>query len=203
MKITTISGRALSGALLALILTAGVLLTACTPSSDSSGGIPSAGPASSAGPGPDSPSSGSPGSESSEPEPSDSGAAEAPSEAPTPDAYAYAACMRDHGIDMSDPDPQTGLPTVGDSVDPDSAAFKEAHKACGELLPGGIRGQGDDTELDSYLEFAKCMRKNGMPDFPDPQPGSGQGMFPGADRNDPAFGKATKACQHILAGSDQ
>jgi len=180
MKITTISGRAVSGALLVLILTAAVLLTACTPSSNSGGGIPSAGPTGSSAPEPD-----------------------APSAAPTPDAYAYAACMRDHGIDMSDPDPQTGLPTLGDSVDPESAAFEKAHEACGDLLPGGIRGQGDDTELDSYLEFATCMRKNGMPDFPDPQPGSGEGMFPGADRNDPAFGKAAEACQHILSGNDQ
>ncbi|WP_152362263.1 hypothetical protein [Microlunatus speluncae] len=198
MKITTSTPRALSGALIALIMAAGMLLAACTPGTDTSGGIPTAGPPSSS-----QPPSGAPGSESPGTEAPDSEAPESPKESQSPDAYAYAACMRDHGIDMADPDPQTGLPTVGDGVDPESAAFKEAHQACGDLLPGGIRGQSDDTGIDSYLEFAKCMRENGMPDFPDPQPGSGQGMFPGTDRNDPAFGKASEACQHILAGNDQ
>ncbi|GAB3743211.1 hypothetical protein [Microlunatus parietis] len=186
MKIN-LGARALSGALLALTLGVAAL-TGCAPGTDSGGGIPSAGPG-----------SGTPSSSAGAPTSSAPGT----SAPPTPDAYAYAACMREHGIDMADPDPKTGLPTVGDSVDPESAAFKEAHEACGDLLPGGIRGQGDDTELDAYLAFAQCMRKNGMPDFPDPQPGSGEGMFPGIDRNDPAFGKASEACQHLLAGSDQ
>ncbi|MFC7620195.1 hypothetical protein [Microlunatus sp. GCM10028923] len=196
MKIITSGARATSGALLALTLGVAALVGGCTAGTGDAGGIPSAGPVSSA-PGPSSP--GAP--ESSAPGSKEPGSGT--SAPPTPDAYAYAACMREHGIDMADPDPKTGLPTVGDSVDPESAAFKEAHEACGDLLPGGIRGQGDDTELDAYLEFAQCMRKNGMPDFPDPQPGSGEGMFPGIDRNDPAFGKASEACQHLLAGSDQ
>lgn len=197
MKIN-LGARAVSGALLALTLGVAVLAGGCTPSTSGSGGIPSAGPTSGAA----GPSSSEPGAPSSS-APGSNDPGSGTTAPPSPDAYAYAACMRDHGIDMADPDPKTGLPTVGDSVDPESAAFKEAHEACGDLLPGGIRGQGDDTELDTYLEFAQCMRKNGMPDFPDPQPGSGEGMFPGIDRNDPAFGKASEACQHILAGSDQ
>lgn len=126
-----------------------------------------------------------------------------PSAAPVPDAQAYAECMREHEIDMSDPDPSTGLPTLGDSVDPGSAAFQTAQDACGDLLPGGIRGEEDDTDTAAYLEFAECMRENGMPDFPDPQPGSGEGLFPGIDRTDPAFAQATAACGDILTGAGQ
>ncbi len=183
--------RMITGALLAVVLGIAALSAGCT--ATPAGGIPSAAPppaGSTTPPGPATPGSSTPGSAS-------------PETPGAPDAYAYAGCMRDHGIEMSDPDPKTGLPTVGDSVDPESAAFKAAHEACGHLLPGGIRGEPEDTDPDAYLKFAQCMRKNGMPDFPDPQPGSGQGMFPGVDRNDPAFAEATKACQDILAGADQ
>lgn len=126
-----------------------------------------------------------------------------PTTAPTPDAQAYAECMRDHDIDMSDPDPSTGLPSLGDAVDPGSTAFAAAQDACGDLLPGGIRGEEDDVDTAAYLAFAECMRENGMPDFPDPQPGSGEGLFPGIDRGDPAFAQATAVCGDILTGADQ
>lgn len=190
MKIPRLGARALTGVLLALTLgvTALAGCTAAPQGGIPSAGAPSAGPGSSAGPN-------TPGSSSPE--------SSAPQTPASPDAYAYASCMRDHGIEMSDPDPKTGLQTVGDSVDPESAAFKAAHDACGHLLPGGFRGEPKETDADAYLKFAQCMRENGMPDFPDPQPGSGEGMFPGVDRNDPAFAEAAKACQDILSGADQ
>lgn len=120
---------------------------------------------------------------------------------PTPDAQAYAQCMRDHGVDMADPDPETGLPQLGDGVDPDHPAVQEAAKACQDLMPAGAREQDDGQ--DTYLKFAECMRENGLPDFPDPQPGSKGGVFgdSGVDRNDPAFQRAAEACQHLLAGN--
>jgi hypothetical protein len=42
-----------------------------------------------------------------------------------------------------------------------------------------------------------------MPDFPDPQPGSGEGLFPGIDRADPAFQQGLETCGDILSGADQ
>lgn len=35
---------------------------------------------------------------------------------------------------------------------------------------------GGQTEKDALLEFAKCMRRNGVPDFPDPEFGDGGGV---------------------------
>ena len=125
----------------------------------------------------------------------------APSSAPTPSGEAFAACMRDHGVEMSDPDPQTGVPQLPDDVDPTAPAVKKALAACEELMPPGVRDESDDPDEGQYLKFAQCMRKNGLPDFPDPQPGSDGGMFgDGVKRDDPAFQKAAAACQHLLGG---
>lgn len=54
---------------------------------------------------------------------------------------------------------------------------------------------------DAQLEFAECMRENGMPDFPDPDSGGGPVMVgPGneIDPNDPAFQDANQACASKL-----
>jgi hypothetical protein len=56
----------------------------------------------------------------------------------------FAKCMRDHGIDM--PDPQfnssgnggtvtIGVPDGGTRIDPQSKSFKDAEAACGSFLP--------------------------------------------------------------------
>ena len=50
------------------------------------------------------------------------------------------------------------------------------------------------------LAFAGCMRANGVPNFPDPQPGGGQ-LFQipaGANPDAPAFTAARAKCQHLL-----
>jgi hypothetical protein len=59
----------------------------------------------------------------------------------------FAKCMREHGVDM--PDPQFGSggnsvtiggPDDGDGpkIDPESRTFKDAEAACGSLLPGKL-----------------------------------------------------------------
>jgi hypothetical protein len=115
----------------------------------------------------------------------------------------FASCMRDEGIDMADPDPTTGIAALGPGVDRGSKAYKDAMAACAHLLPAG-RGSGHagTHDLDQYRAFAACMRENGFPDFPDPQPGSG-GMFAGAgiDRENPAFRQASKTCAPTLPGA--
>lgn len=52
------------------------------------------------------------------------------------------------------------------------------------------------------LAYAKCMRENGMPDFPDPQPGGGLGLPPGVDPTSPEFRKTEDKCRHFM-GPDQ
>jgi hypothetical protein len=86
---------------------------------------------------------------------------------------AFTECMRDHGIDM--PDPQvTGEGGIAIAVEGemDDEKFQEAQTAC-EPLMENARG---DIEVDpeqlaemqaEMLEFAECMREHGI-DMPDP-----------------------------------
>jgi len=49
------------------------------------------------------------------------------------------------------------------------------------------------------LAFARCMRANGVPNFPDPQPGGGALFNPaGINRDAPAVQTATSRCQRLL-----
>lgn len=56
---------------------------------------------------------------------------------------AFVDCMRDHGIDMPDPDPE-GRIGIPDDVDPQGDAFQSAVRSCAVHLDGGIRiGSGE------------------------------------------------------------
>jgi hypothetical protein len=93
-------------------------------------------------------------------------------------AVKFAECMRDNGVsEFPDPDASEGL-TIdgvlnGSSLDSSSAAWKEAMSACRDLQPPGFTGDEDvtDAEQEKRLEFAQCIRDNGVEDFPDPAKG--------------------------------
>jgi hypothetical protein len=65
---------------------------------------------------------------------------------------AFARCMREHGIDMPDPNANGGMifeagPGEGGKagIDPTDPEFQAAQEACGDLLPGKIGGGGPST----------------------------------------------------------
>jgi hypothetical protein len=127
----------------------------------------------------------------------------------------YARCMREHGIDMPDPD-TTGGPGIvkfgavassadgGSSADmsnPGLSKFEDADKACRDLL-GDVGPQTMDPKQqqemqDQALAFSRCMREHGI-DMPDPT-FSGQGAVTMKldntfDPNDAKFSDAQQAC---------
>ena len=87
-------------------------------------------------------------------------------------AVDFAKCMREHGVDM--PDPQVGdngtFTFGGGNVDIGSPKVREAEKACRPKLRAGGFGAGrDDPAVQaSALDFARCMRANGIENFPTP-----------------------------------
>ena len=136
------------------------------------------------------------------------GAAKTAAKDPQQAALDFAKCMREHGIDMPDPqvDEQGRVRVrVGDpggGARPDPKKLDEAQKACGHLMGGGDGpGQIDPEERDAMVAFARCMREHGI-DMPDP---TGDGLVirrdgdGGPDPSSEQFQAAEKACDHHLA----
>ena len=89
-------------------------------------------------------------------------------------AVRFAECMRANGVSAF-PDPNaSGELTIdavanGSSLDTGSAAFKQAMSACKDLEPPGFTGtKVTPQQRGARLEFAQCIRDNGVRDFPDP-----------------------------------
>ena len=114
----------------------------------------------------------------------------------------FAQCMRKQGLTWF-PDPDANGRTIvkiPKSVDPKK--FDAAREACKEFAPDG----GDSPKLDPEMlemarKMAKCMRENGVPDFPDPQPNGSiqldRGKL-GTGPGEPAFDKAQEKCSQFL-----
>jgi hypothetical protein len=108
-----------------------------------------------------------------------SGAAAAAKGGPGATAFAFSRCMRSHGV-TNFPDPKVTTSAGGSSVaigiNPSISgqpAFKTAQKACNHILPQG--GGGPDgtpaqrqARTQALIAFARCLRANGFPTFPDP-----------------------------------
>jgi len=123
---------------------------------------------------------------------------------------AYASCMRKNG-EPNFPDPNAqGQLSFGSSsgIDPSSPQFQQAQKACQKLLPNhGTPSPAQQAQGRAQaLAFSACMRKNGVPNFPDPQFSSGGrvgiriGPSSGIDPRSPQFQAAQTACQKDLPG---
>jgi hypothetical protein len=89
-------------------------------------------------------------------------------------AVKFAECMRANGVSAF-PDPNaSGELTIdavanGSLVDTSSVAFTRALTACKDLEPPGFTGETRSPEQqEAALEFAQCIRDNGVKDFPDP-----------------------------------
>jgi hypothetical protein len=131
---------------------------------------------------------------------------------------AFAACMRDNGVDGF-PDPilsaDGSVEFTGSGQDPfagvDNDTAEAAVNACiGELegvafAPGGTDFDFNEIQ-DALVEFAACMRDNGI-DFDDPDLGNfafGEGdvesPFGELDLSDPAVVAAVEECQDVFTG---
>jgi len=88
------------------------------------------------------------------------------------------ACLRDNGLDI--PDPQFGPdgPTFADpsvllSIDLGGDTFIDAMEACDEFLAAlqpEVDPEQQAEQIEQQLQLAECMRREGIEDFPDPDP---------------------------------
>jgi hypothetical protein len=120
-------------------------------------------------------------------------------------AVELAKCMR-----------ANGFPTFPDPVEDDRGRWNFPPEAVGDWQPAeacrplvqawksAFAGEKARTpeEMAKLREYAKCMREQGLPDFPDPDD-EGNLALPDrlrvlADNDDPAFTAAAEACAHLL-----
>ena len=126
-----------------------------------------------------------------------------------PDPVAYARCMREHGVtDFPDPDTsgnfKYAIPGDGDN----SAVFNAAQEVCKAYMSQspteGLDRQNRQQHQEADLNYSRCMRRHGVPNFPDPKPGGGIeipiGGGGGVDPDSPAFQQANEACKHLTPG---
>ncbi|NUT37183.1 MAG: hypothetical protein HOV79_29350 [Hamadaea sp.] len=132
-----------------------------------------------------------------------------PTVAPTADVVgtyveavrSYVTCLRGEGLKVSDPDAKGRFTFEGDNrtlkADP---KFRAAQQKCGGLLPPVPAELQDKPvltaeQIEKAREYAKCMRDNGAPDFPDPGP---DGYYPDNADGTPVWNQSTDAA--IRAG---
>jgi hypothetical protein len=113
----------------------------------------------------------------------------------------FAQCMRQNGVPEW-PDPIDGdkfrLPMGSDGrpvINPNSPQFKAAAQKCEPLRPPEWTSRKDPAAQARALKYAQCMRKNGVPQFPDPEGGA---LDPGdVNPNSPQFKAADQKCQSL------
>jgi hypothetical protein len=82
--------------------------------------------------------------------------------------------MRENGVEMEDPGPD-GMMRGLEVNKANEAKLTAASTKCREFLPnGGEPGKMPAEDVAKRREYAKCLRENGMPEFPDPDPETGE-----------------------------
>ncbi|MGR7001834.1 hypothetical protein ACU686_33680 [Yinghuangia aomiensis] len=116
------------------------------------------------------------------------------------DMVKYAGCMREHGIDMPDPNADgsmaaMAMPAAGGADSAEMKKMEDASNACRTWLPNGgeVSEKDKAAQRENDLKLAKRLREHGM-DVPDPQPGQ-NGLTIAQDASDPNKSDAAfKAC---------
>lgn len=122
----------------------------------------------------------------------------------------YSRCMRAHGV-SNFPDPNSqGQIQIGPNsgIDTSSSTFRAAAQACQNSMGGNGPRPSPAQQAKirrEALAFSACMRKHGVPDFPDPTFSGGKigiritsNSSGDLNPNSPTFQAAQQACQGKL-----
>jgi hypothetical protein len=110
----------------------------------------------------------------------------------------FTDCMRAEGVEIDD------FKTDGGEVAirADKKETEAAMQKCRQYLPnGGEPPKLSSEDIEKMREYAQCMRENGAPEFPDPDPETGRveigsGAAGGLSKDD--IRKADEKCQDKL-----
>ncbi|MGI5147600.1 hypothetical protein ACQEVC_14690 [Plantactinospora sp. CA-294935] len=113
-------------------------------------------------------------------------------------ARRFGQCMRDNGLpNFPDPEIEDGAIRMRAPDGTDRAKLEAAQKKCQEYLPNGGEPPRLDPQAQQRIrEYARCMRENGVPRFPDPEPDGGLRIEggPDLDPQSETFKAAERAC---------
>jgi hypothetical protein len=118
------------------------------------------------------------------------------------DLVEFATCMRSHGI-SNYPDPNSpGAPNVMRAIKQSTASspeYQDAERACAKYAqPTAPPQRVSPEEMQKLLAVSRCMRAHGVPNFPDPNPTTGELSTPaGTDKNSPQVVAALEACSAL------
>jgi hypothetical protein len=127
----------------------------------------------------------------------------------TSSALAFSKCMRANGVPNLPDLRSNGMRIQGgagqtlsvNGVSVNAPAFLAARQTCEQYMPHAQASQAQsEQQRQRGLQFARCMRKHGVPNFPDPKvvtasPGGSQEVYlPGINPQSPAFQAGAKAC---------
>jgi hypothetical protein len=137
-----------------------------------------------------------------------SNAGSANSQSPTSQALAFSRCMRSHGV-PNFPDPQSSgvWPKSQVQLAAGNPRFQAATEACGHLLPDGGPGVSPSPAVVQQIQaamtkFARCMRSDGVPNWPDPTLDRGRAIFDpqavGIDANSPQISATMHGCERVF-----
>jgi hypothetical protein len=139
---------------------------------------------------------------------SGSGDSETAASDPEQAALDFAQCMRDNGV-PSFPDPVAKRDGSFGFERPRGvarSALDDALESCeSEARAAGVDSvaAAEDPEAqDTLLEFSRCMRAKGVPEFPDPAPGGSgslRSIFGDVDLQAPRVQNAMESCDSILS----
>jgi hypothetical protein len=122
------------------------------------------------------------------------------------DFAAYAACLRQHGVNVPTARP-SGRPSGGGGFfGGGGGANQQARQACQSLAPRGGRF-GGGRGMQELQAFRSCLSDHGVK-LPTPAPGAsrtpgdrrtpGGGRFGGLNTSDPKIAQAVKTCRPLL-----
>ena len=110
-------------------------------------------------------------------------------------ALRYTRCMREHGVPMLDPDANGDIRGAdGSKGAVDQATVTSAEQACRQYRP--VDATLDGLRLEKAREYSRCMRRNGVADFPDPD-ANGDVHLPD-EITDPDYDHAKALCTEYV-----
>jgi len=120
-------------------------------------------------------------------------------------AQRYVDCMRSQGVAMLDRLTAEGKPQI-DKSKVDLDRLGPAMERCRRFLPHGDETQRPAAEdVAKMRRYAACLRAHGLPDYPDPDPDTGQPAMSDSLANrlksDPHLATAMRACADLTPAS--